>query len=337
VSEKDMEPSDAAAVQDSENRLEIDRRRFLGGVGVAAGTLAGALTGLGALNGNVAAAAKKTPPVKPAPGVPARLPVSGPERLEAAYQIRLKVAEKERELGLPKHVTNGDESRYSTRIGNFSKTLPHSELGEVDPDAYQSLQDACTTGGYTEFEAIPKGGRVSYQNPAGGLAFTLEGPDSAAVAVPPPPAIASAEWAGQIAECYWMALLRDVPFAEYPDHPLVKQACEDLSQLKGNFGPRDPQTGKVTPQTLFRSDFPGATEGPIVSQFLYSPFMMDGIRVQPKISTAAPGIDFLTSFPEFLDAQNGFPKEFPVPEPRDTKLRYVRNGRDLARVASQDS
>lgn len=318
----------------------MDRRRFLGGAGgVAVIGLAGGLSGLGALSESAASETSATPAataVPPVPEVRQRIPVSGRERLEEAYRIRLEVAKRERDRGLPEHKTNGDEERFPSKIGNFSKTLPHNELGEVDPAAYKAFQEACASGSYADLEAVPAQGRIGYQNPAGGLAFTLEGPDSAAIAVPTPPSVTSAEWAGQMAETYWMALLRDVPFLDYPDHPLVREACADLSRFKGNIGPRD-ATGKVTPRSLFRSNFPGALDGPFVSQFLLSPFTCDGIVVQPKISTAAPGVDFLTSFPEWLEAQNGFPKKFPVADPRDPSLRFVRNGRDLARMASQDS
>ncbi|HEY0782801.1 MAG TPA: phosphoesterase [Thermoanaerobaculia bacterium] len=348
MSQKNPEQPDAtptpAPAEAHENRFEIDRRKFLGGVGgVAIGTLSGGLAGLLAKRAHAAeppaqpaaAAPASTPPQPPMP--PKKIPITGRERIEAAYRIRVEVAEWERSLGLPEHTTNGDEDRFPERIGNFSKTLPHNELGEVDKAAYQQFKDACSSGGYADLEAVPAAGQISYQNPAGGLAFTLEGPDSAAIAAPAPASVASQEWAGQMAETYWMALLRDVAFVDYPNHPLVKEACEDLSKFKANIGPRDPQTGGVTPHTLFRSNFPGTLDGPFVSQFLLAPYTIDGVVVQQKISTAAPGLDFLTSFPEWLEAQNGFPKKFPVDEPRDPTPRYVRCGRDLARLASQDS
>lgn len=73
------------------------------------------------------------------------------------------------------------------------------------------------------------------------------GADPPAVGVNPPPTFASAAIAAQAAEIYWMALLRDVPFAEYDTHPLVAQAAADLSSFSGYTGPK--QGGQVTPQT----------------------------------------------------------------------------------------
>ena len=58
--------------------------------------------------------------------------------------------------------TNGDEIRYSNRIGNFSKGLPHNAIGEVDPAAYQSLLNAMSTGNPQDFDRIVMGGSVSW-------------------------------------------------------------------------------------------------------------------------------------------------------------------------------
>lgn len=303
----------------------LDRRHFLGAVGgLTVGTLAGGLTGLAALGHANPATAKEI------------APATGAKRAETAYKLRVEAAERERKLGIPEHRTNGDEERYATRIGNFTKTMPHNEFGEVDPAVYDAFCKAVASGDFQAVEAIPKAGRVGYQGPLSGLAFNLEGPDSAAIPAAAPPPIASREYATQLAELYWMAALRDVPFLEYPTHPLVKQACEDLSRLSGNPGPRDAQSGKVTPQTLFRAPYPGVTDGPLVSQFLLRRFRYDGIPIDPKISTNVAGSDFLTHVPEWLESLDGFPKNPPAADPRDPVLRYIRNGRDLARLSAQD-
>jgi hypothetical protein len=300
----------------------IDRRHFLGGVGLTLGTLSGGLSGLAAQDRPAGAAEVSSPP-------------AGAERAEAAYKIRVEAAERERRQPLPEHRANGDEERYPTRIGSFTKSLPHNEFGEVDPAAYDALLKGLASGDFKALEAVPKGGRVGYQDPLGGLTYNLGGPDSAAIAVPAAPPIASREYATELAEMYWMAVLRDVPFLDYPTNPLVSQACEDLSRLAGNPG-RDAKTGKVTPQTLFRAPYPGVTDGPPVSQFLLRRFRYDGIPIDPKISTNVAGADFLSHVPEWLEAQNGFPTTPPAPDPRDPTLRYPRNGRDLARLSAQD-
>lgn len=301
----------------------VDRRSFLGGAGtLAAGALAGGAVSL-------------APSTALAAGELA--PLTGPARREAAFRVRVQAALLARRQKVRPHVTNGDEERYPSRIGNFSKTLPHDDFGEVDPEAYDALLHALASGDFDDMEAVPAGGTSSLLNPLGGLAFDLEGPDTAAVPVPPPPALASAEWAAQMAELYWMAVLKDVPFAEYETHPLVKRAAADLSRFAGYTDPRDKATGKVTPGLLFRAPFPGADEGPIVSQFLLRSFDYDGIPVDPRIQTAAPGVDFLTHYDEWLEAQRGFPGGFPGFLVFDDTPRYPRSARDLGTVAGRDS
>ena len=307
----------------------LDRRQFLGGVsGIAAAGLSGALAGgasalgLAALGGSPAAATELAP-------------TKGAQRAEAAYKVRVAAAERQRKLGIPEHPTNGDEERYPNRIGNFHKTLPHNEYGEVDTAAYDAMCKAIAAGDFNGLEAVPGGGRFGFQDAIGGLSFNLDGADSAAIAATPPPAIASREYAAELAELYWMSALKDVPFLEYPTNPRVRQACDELSGMKGNVGKRDAE-GKVTPQTLFRAPYPGVTDGPPISQILLRRFRYDGIPIDPKISTNVPGGDFLTRVPEWLDALNGFVKASPEPEPRDPVLRYLRNGRDLARLSAQD-
>ena len=85
--------------------------------------------------------------------------------------------------------TNGDEYLYPSRIGNFSKTLPHDAItGEVDPAAYNALLAALDSQDFDDFEAVPGNGRLL--NPLGALAFNIDGPDNNAIAVNPPPALA---------------------------------------------------------------------------------------------------------------------------------------------------
>lgn len=67
-------------------------------------------------------------------------------------------------------------------------------------------------------------------------------------------------------ELYWMALLRDVDFANYGTDPVAMAAAADLSTLSDFRGPK--VNGEVTPQTLFRDDYLGCTTGPYISQFL---------------------------------------------------------------------
>ena len=240
-------------------------------------------------------------------------------RVQQAFLLRAQAAEAERARGVFPHPTNGDEERYPNRIANFHRTLPHNAIGEVDPAAYATLLRALRSGRFADFEAVPSGGTGRLANPLGGLVFNMEGPDSLAVPVyAVPPALSSAEKAAEIAEIYWEAILRDVPFADYSTNSVVHEACTDLTRMRGYLGPRD-ATGRVTPQLLFRYNLPGALDGPMVSQFLFRNFAFDGIPIAPLMRTRQPvltwtpdgsfsfgsGLDYLTAFDEWLNSQNG--------------------------------
>jgi hypothetical protein len=55
-------------------------------------------------------------------------------RADRAYSVRVDAARVQRARPLLDHPTNGDEALYATtHIGNYSKGLPHNQLGEVDP------------------------------------------------------------------------------------------------------------------------------------------------------------------------------------------------------------
>lgn len=66
----------------------------------------------------------------------------------------------------------------------------------------------------------------------------------------------------------------------------------------------DPEKTVIDPVTdLFRTDWPGVTTGPIVSQFILSNFEIDSIAVEPKAKPLFPEKDYMTSFQPWLDVQ----------------------------------
>jgi len=245
------------------------------------------------------------------------------------------------------HITNGDEKKYGPDsafpfIGNFHKTLPHNSDGTVNVDAYLLLVNNCIANtNVTACSEVPGKGKLA--NSLGGSYLPASGVPPFAFVLPPPPSVDSAELALMYAEVAWMALLRDVPFSQYKDNPLVQEAATRLSEMAaqpdinndlwrrpvGNDGEIDPAT------QLFRLDFEGITDGPIVSQFLHETFQTDGIVVDPKITTIVPGSDTMTTFDEFLCIQNGETECFDAPQ-RDSIPRYIRNARDLGFVSQND-
>src|SRR6185437_4912706 len=151
----------------------------------------------------------------------------------------------------------------------------HNSFGEVDLTAYGAMINALSSGDPRDFDNMILGSTSPWAkqtNPQSGLAFDLQGSDSHALNEPTPPALASAEEAGEAIELYWMALLRDVNYNDYATNPLAAAAAAELSAASVFTGPK--QGGQVTPQTLFRDTASGCTVGPYLSQFniLNTPF-----------------------------------------------------------------
>lgn len=259
------------------------------------------------------------------------------QRVEEAYQVRLRAAQNLRRTPEPGHPTNGDEERYFNRLGNFSKGLPHNALGEVDPSAYQSLLRALEKSRMADFESLLMGfpdpaRQRKLVNPMAGEAFDLEGLDSHQFAISPAPAFASAEQAGEMVELYWMALLRDVPFSEYGTTAMTQSAADDISRLSDFRGPK--AGNRVTPTTLFRGNTPGDLTGPYVSQFLLRPAPFGAQMIDSKMRTVRSGLDYGTRFLEWLDLQKG--GQPLVSDQFDGTRRYIRNARDLGQWVHVD-
>jgi hypothetical protein len=253
-------------------------------------------------------------------------PVSGRKRERQAFNLRVEVAERQKDLPLADHPTNGDEERYPNKIASFTKGLPHNNLGEVDLNAYNALLRAVSTGQPADYEAIPLGGPRKLINPQAGLAFELEGPDSHSLTMPAPPAFASAEAAGEMVELYWQSLLRDVSFSDYDSNPLVARAAAELSKLSDFRGPKI--NGQVTPATLFRANIPGVMNGPFISQFLLRDVALGVYTITQQFRPPTAGVDYLVTYNDWLAMQNG---ANPSPQRLDQTRRYIINGRDLGR------
>ena len=301
----------------------LDRRQFFTRVGGA--TAAAGAVGLGSLLENKIAAAE---PTKTGPD-------DAQQRNAEAYRRRVSAAQDQFQQKPLAHPDNGDEARHPARIGNYSKGLPHNDLGEVDPAAYEALLRAVHTGDPAAFEAIPMGCLPPHRNltnPQAGLAFELEGGDAASFSMPPSPAFASAWRAGEIVENYWMSLLRDVPFTQYGTEPLAQVAVADLSALSDFRGPK--ANGVVTAGTLFRNITPGDTVGPWVSQFFLRPCPFGANYVEQRIRTTLPAVDHMTQYPHWLNIQRGCPPA--ETQQYDPVSRYIRTGRDIAQWVHVD-
>lgn len=247
---------------------------------------------------------------------------------------------------------NGDEGMFPDRRASFSKGLPHDADGHVNPAAFTAMVNAIDSGNQADFNAITLGNKATgfsggeprrLANPQGGLGLNLVGPDSRHVALPAPPAFESDEIAAEIAENYWMSLLRDVHFSDYTaDNPLVQEAAGDLNGLIGTLPASArawftrPQSGGFKPVTqanLFRGIAPGDDVGPYVSQFLLQDCYFGAQPIDQRMRTVLPGHDYMTQFGTWLHVQNGYN---PPGDLFDPVPRYIRNGRDLAQWVHVD-
>ena len=307
----------------------ITRRTLLGGTGIAVG-----------------AAVLASPPSMPGIAPAAAQPASADSRpLDAAFrrrafEVREACANNNAKIPIAPHPANGDEARYTNKIGSDSRGLPHDKRGEVEQAAWQALHTACQSGDPADFEKIPLGGTRKLVNPVGTLAVSLSGINPTQIAIPPAPALASAERGGEAVEVYWQSLLRDVPLTELRDDTSnrdVLAATEELNKLDDFRGPKS--GGRVTPGTLFRANAlyfdptdpngrsvtpPGVLDGPLISQFLLRDVPYAAQWISAQIRTPSPANEFLTEYEEWLAIQNGARTETPAAVRRDTAIHNDR-------------
>lgn len=155
---------------------------------------------------------------------------------------------------------NADESLATPDfpfIGNFHKSLPHNEYGEVCSDAYRKFERTCTSieaGSPINFEEVPKGplahldqapfhpgvspkSVAPFISPLAGAATEAHGLDPKMAEMPPAPSILSISTAAEMTELYWMALLRDAPLVAFQSHRAAPMDnCADISAHDGKLG-----------------------------------------------------------------------------------------------------
>ncbi len=223
----------------------------------------------------------------------------------------------------------GPGSEKVIAIGNFHKTLPHNDFGEVDPVAYRQFKDVATLGG--DYDTVARGsvgGPYLVPVPAQGDGFN--NPQAArsndrltggarAYEMPAAPAVLSRSTAAEFTELQWMAILRDTPFVNFAGNADVATAIVDL---KAEFGDalsaaepgglmlgtdlaHDAQ-GKLDMrlETLFRCGLRGESHGPMISQFFLHDIAYGAQLIEQKVRPYAKMRNFLTDHDSWLRAQN---------------------------------
>lgn len=255
-------------------------------------------------------------------------PSASPGRQPAAAPVRT--------ADPSEHTNNGEENTYPNYVAAFHKGLPHDEFGEVDPQAYRRMLHALASGEPEDFERIPldpAGGR-KLVNPQAGMSGHADGMTAGQFIMPPAPRLDSPESSAEMAELYWMSLLRDVPFARFAEDPLAVAAAAELSAMPG-LRAAQPE-GRVTAQTLFRGDTPGDHTGPYVSQFLLRDVQFGVHRYPQRQDTVRPGQDYATTYATWLRVQRGLPRKHAATDRDGANTRYLGTPRDLSHYVHYD-
>lgn len=225
---------------------------------------------------------------------------------------------------------NNDEQDVANYAGNFTKTLPHNNLGEVDADAYLKMVDAISSGDYSQVTLSSEADR-KLANPSAFKSFDLHGgyADSTRMIASPP--TQSAHAAAEMVEVYWQALTRDVNFNDYENSAMIAAAVADMNNVSYQISPTT--GGVVTVNDLFRGATMGDRQGPYISQLLWQPFNYGAIPVEQKYPQPVAGLDHMVTFEDFLSIQNG---AAPTATQPFGPARYIQNNRDLANYVHSD-
>jgi len=261
-----------------------------------------------------------------------RLPAIADPRQEAALNVRERAAVAQCQQAAATHTANGDESSLPNYIASFTKGLPHTQLGEVEPGTYQTLLYALSTGKQSDFESLDRGSGMKFVDPLSAMAYQMEGADSHRLGTPPAPGFSSPNAAAEMVELYWQALARDIPFTDYATSAITQAAVADLNRLSAFHGPT--ANGSVTTATLFGGNVAGALNGPYISQFLWQPVPLNSTPVDQRYRAGVSGVDYLTAYAEWLVLQTGVPP-FRAWQ-YDPTPRYINNGRALAEWVHYD-
>lgn len=220
--------------------------------------------------------------------------------------------------------------------------------------------------------------QVRLVNPLAAQAFDLQGIDSHQVQVfewdatvnnlvkvipfPKPPRFDSADEIAEMAEIYWMALARDIPFVNYEEeaqkgNSVIKKAIDNLNKFnyfRNFYG----NGASVNAGNLFRGRLEGDLVGPYLSQFLVRPVPYAAFIIDPRIRTVKQvsrssenreygGLDYMitlnTEHPKgtpdrkygsWLDVQNGCVQPGDL---FDKNPALIMTGRDMGQYVHVDS
>ena len=217
-------------------------------------------------------------------------------------------------------------------------------------------------------------------NPQAGLATDPLTHPPVDYRMPPAPRVTSNTTAAEMVELYWMACLRDNDLCDpKKGDPSFADAVDEINKAferaleSGTVTPRNPcdlgaflagdgsedkfilgvdlpgSAAAFTPftaETLFRLGLPGDEVGPMVSQFFLRPIQFGTQTIDARERPYAAGLDYLTDFDDWLQAQNSgrdrFGQDYSSsnedgPVRFEDHERYFATMRDLARFVNKDA
>jgi len=299
--------------------LGLSRRNFIAGsTGAAASTV-----GLGStLISEDAEAAR-----------PSIGPLTPNQRRIIARKLRVDATKTYLTRPIAPALRNTDEVRYPDLRAVFAKTLPHdSKTYTVTRSSYRSLIKALNSGKQRDFDRIEQD-RYSERrlaNPQAAYAFEMTGEDAHGTRIRRAPKFSSAIQAVEMAEVYWHALTREVPFIEFEDSPLIQRACDDLNLFSASIGPT--VDGFITPKSLFRGGV-NQMVGPYISQFLYQPLVYGPIVIDQRFRVPIAE-NFMLNRSDWLANQRGQNPDSQIYY--DSRRRYIYNQRALGEYVHVD-
>lgn len=313
--------------QETEATTETSRRDFL-----KLGATSGAAIAAGAALGANTAKADDFNPFQFEQSSPL-----GNRALRAA-EIKIRAANQQfaETLRLPTQFDNNDERRYADEnyYANYSKCLPCNTFGEVDPISYRQLQRAIRTGAEADFQAIvlDSSSDRGLVSPQAAFKYELSGLDNHATRINASHTFRSPDIAGEMAEVYWQAVTRDVPFIDYDTDELTNAAVADLNSF--TVTPGSFNNGATTTANLFRGETAGDLVGPYVSQLLLKDFSYGSVDVVQRYQKGVEGVNFMVDEANWLNVQKGAtPNETLEFDPIK---RYIYNARSMAEYVHRD-
>ncbi|MEM6966271.1 MAG: vanadium-dependent haloperoxidase [Bacteroidota bacterium] len=209
----------------------------------------------------------------------------------------------------------------------------------------------------------------AWESAGAGLTFDLQGPDAQAVTMPKAPALGSEELDAEMAEVYAQAILRDIPLSTFwtnnvnqaADSARVETFVDLLNKLP--YFDQNQRTGNrpLMRNTIFRGITDGDHVGPYISQFLLAGDTGRGQRangdpefsplhgqinygaqtLSQKVRTALKNVNYMTTWEEWLDVQNGADlrglEGYEKTTNKQTGRRFITTGRDLATYVHYDA